>query len=33
MRKWYKGAAPSWKIGGGKRAGADDRLVPWEPAS
>lgn len=31
MRRWYKGATPVWKIGGKKRAGADDRLIPWEP--
>jgi hypothetical protein len=31
MRKWYKGASPAWKLGGKKRKGPEDRLVPWEP--
>lgn len=31
MRQWFKGASPVWNIGGNKRAGADDRLIPWEP--
>lgn len=31
MRKWFKGATPVWKQGGKKKAGPDDRLIPWEP--
>lgn len=31
MRRWYKGATPWWRDGGKKRAGPDDRLVPWIP--
>jgi hypothetical protein len=31
MRRWYKSAVPTWKLGGKKRSAPDDRLVPWEP--
>jgi hypothetical protein len=31
MSRWYKGATPVWKVGGKKRSGPDDILVPWEP--
>ncbi len=31
MRRLYKGASPWWRIGGKKRKGPEDRLVPWEP--
>jgi hypothetical protein len=31
MRRWYKGASAAWRDGGKKRAGPNDRLVPWEP--